>query len=231
MQRMASKRTAAGFVSYVSTLFLLTFACSSAFARPLLPPELPTLDLPEVSALISAREPSRLDVTSTHAAAAPETGATPGSEGAPATPSNSEVAPRRALADFAMKLRNIAYRRGGREISTGFDCSGFVRYVFRHSLGLDLPSDSASQFHAGSHVDREALKMGDLVFFRTQGKRVSHVGIYLDNGLFIHSPSNGKRVRIDHLAEGYWSKRFVGAKRPDALALDAPKANVRASAG
>ena len=55
------------------------------------------------------------------------------------------------------------------------------------------------------------------LFFRIHGKRVSHVGIYLDNGLFIHSPSRGKRVRIDHLDASYWAKRFAGAKRPDAL--------------
>ena len=70
-----------------------------------------------------------------------------------------------------------------------------------------------------SQVDRDALQTGDLVFFRTHGKRVSHVGIYLDNGLFIHSPSRGKRVRIDHLDESYWAKRFVGRQRPDALIL------------
>jgi cell wall-associated NlpC family hydrolase len=227
MQRMASKRTAAGFVFSVSTLFLLS--SPSLFARPLLPPELPALDLPEVSALISARGPARLDVTSAHELATPASVAD--SSSTATEPTNSLVRPRRALADFAMKLRNIAYRRGGRELSTGFDCSGFVRYVFRQSLGLDLPSDSASQFHAGSHVERDALKMGDLVFFRTQGRRVSHVGIYLDNGLFIHAPSNGKRVRIDHLAGTYWSKRFVGAKRPDALALDTPKANAQAVSG
>ncbi len=108
--------------------------------------------------------------------------------------------------------------RGGRELTTGFDCSGFVRYVFQQSLGLDLPSNSTSQFEAGNQVDRDALKMGDLVFFRTHGgRRVSHVGIYLDNGLFIHSPSRGKRVRIDHLDGSYWAKRFAGAKRPDVL--------------
>ena len=224
---MASKRTAAGFVFSASTLFLLTCACPSVFARPLLAPELPALDLPEVSALISARGPARLDVT--HELATPA--GTTDSSATTTEPTGSQVQPRRALADFAMKLRNIAYRRGGRELSTGFDCSGFVRYVFHHSLGLDLPSDSASQFHAGSHVERDALKMGDLVFFRTQGRRVSHVGIYLDNGLFIHAPSNGKRVRIDHLAGTYWSKRFVGAKRQDALALDTPKANAQASSG
>ena len=124
---------------------------------------------------------------------------------------------RQLLADFAVTLRDIRYRRGGREPSTGFDCSGFVRYVFRHSLGQDLPTDSASQFHAGAKVARGEMKTGDLVFFRTRGQRVSHVGIYLDNGRFIHAPSAGKRVSISNLDETYWAKRFVGAKRPHGL--------------
>lgn len=124
---------------------------------------------------------------------------------------------RKLLADFAVTLRNIRYRRGGREPSTGFDCSGFVRYVFQHTLKQDLPSDSASQFLAGAKVDRKDMKTGDLVFFRTRGKRISHVGIYLDNGRFIHSPSTGKSVSISNLDEAYWAKRFAGAKRPKVL--------------
>ena len=86
----------------------------------------------------------------------------------------------------------------------------------RASASSCRPTRRASS-QAGSHVDRDALRWAICVFFRTHGKRVSHVGIYLDNGLFIHSPSRGKRVRIDHLDESYWAKRFVGAKRPDAL--------------
>lgn len=140
-----------------------------------------------------------------------ETGAAP----SPLASAGTQV--RKLLADFAMTLRDIRYRRGGRDPSTGFDCSGFVRYVFRHSVDQDLPTTSASQFHAGEEVDRADMKTGDLVFFRTHGKRVSHVGIYLDHGRFIHSPSVGKRVSISHLDEAYWSKRFVGAKRPDGL--------------
>ena len=124
---------------------------------------------------------------------------------------------RKLLADFAVTFRDVRYRLGGRDPSTGFDCSGFVRYVFRHSLGQDLPSTSASQFRAGEKVDRANMKTGDLVFFRTHGRQVSHVGIYLDEGRFIHSPSAGKRVSINHLSETYWAKRFVGAKRPDGL--------------
>jgi cell wall-associated NlpC family hydrolase len=124
---------------------------------------------------------------------------------------------RKLLADFAVTLRDIRYRRGGREPSTGFDCSGFVRYVFSHTLKQDLPSDSASQYLSGAKVDRTDMKTGDLVFFRIRGKRISHVGIYLDNGRFIHSPSTGKSVSISNLGEAYWAKRFVGAKRPNVL--------------
>ncbi|MET0616692.1 MAG: C40 family peptidase [Luteibacter sp.] len=125
---------------------------------------------------------------------------------------------REALLSFAMKLRDIRYHRGGRAPSTGFDCSGFVRYVFAHSIGLDLPTNSASQFLAGLKVKRNEMKTGDLVFFRTRGKAISHVGIYIDNGQFIHSPSAGKTVRVDSLNEAYWSKHFAGAKRPEGIA-------------
>jgi cell wall-associated NlpC family hydrolase len=125
---------------------------------------------------------------------------------------------RESLLAFAMKLRDIRYHRGGRAPSTGFDCSGFVRYVFIHSIGLDLPTNSASQFLAGLKVKRNEMKTGDLVFFRTRGKAVSHVGIYIDNGQFIHSPSAGKTVRVDSLNEAYWAQHFVGAKRPEGIA-------------
>ncbi len=121
------------------------------------------------------------------------------------------------LADFAVTLRDIRYRRGGHEPSTGFDCSGFVRYVFAHSVGAVLPSDSASQFGIGTKVDRADMKTGDLVFFRIRGKRISHVGIYLDHGRFIHSPSTGKTVSINSLSDAYWAKHFAGAKRPKVL--------------
>jgi cell wall-associated NlpC family hydrolase len=124
---------------------------------------------------------------------------------------------RELLAAFAMTLRDIRYRRGGHAPKTGFDCSGFVQYVFAHALGIDLPGNSTGQFHFGATVPRSELRTGDLVFFHTRGKRVSHVGIYLDGGRFIHSPSTGKRVRVDDLDERYWARRYVGARRPDTL--------------
>ncbi|HET7063682.1 MAG TPA: C40 family peptidase [Rudaea sp.] len=125
--------------------------------------------------------------------------------------------PRTMLVQMAMKLRDIRYRRGGRAPSTGFDCSGFVQYVFAQALGIDLPDNSISQSEAGVRVARTELKTGDLVFFHTRGKGVSHVGIYLDNGRFIHSPSTGKRVRVDELSDQYWARRYVGARRPEVL--------------
>ncbi len=128
---------------------------------------------------------------------------------------------RKALLAAAMSLRDTRYVRGGRSPSTGFDCSGFVRYVFAHAIGLQLPSTSATQFLAGVKVRRADIKPGDLVFFHTHGKRISHVGIYISNGRFIHSPASGKSVEISSLDESYWANRFAGAKRPEAMALAA----------
>lgn len=131
---------------------------------------------------------------------------------------------RKALIAMAMKMRDIRYVRGGHDPATGFDCSGFVRYVFAHAIGMQLPNNSASQFLAGLKVNRADMKPGDLVFFRTHGKRnISHVGIYISNGRFIHSPTSGKSVEISSLNEVYWAKRFAGAKRPEAMAMVANK--------
>ncbi|MHB1056813.1 MAG: C40 family peptidase [Rhodanobacter sp.] len=139
---------------------------------------------------------------------------------APVTASSGDITDlRKALIAMAMKLRDTRYVRGGRDPSTGFDCSGFVRYVFAHAVGMQLPNNSASQFLAGLKVKRADMQPGDLVFFRTHGKRrISHVGIYISDGRFIHSPSAGKSVEISSLSESYWAKRFAGAKRPEAMA-------------
>ncbi|GLQ94644.1 C40 family peptidase [Dyella acidisoli] len=126
------------------------------------------------------------------------------------------------LIGMAMQLRHVRYVRGGRDPSTGFDCSGFVRYVFERALGLELPNNSASQYLIGHIVHRNDMQPGDLVFFRTadrRGKgRISHVGIYVSDGRFIHSPRRGESVRVDNLADSYWAKRFAGARRPEAMA-------------
>ncbi|MEO6801175.1 MAG: C40 family peptidase [Rhodanobacter sp.] len=131
---------------------------------------------------------------------------------------------RKALLAAAMSLRDTRYVRGGHNPSTGFDCSGFVRYVFAHAIGLQLPNTSATQFMAGIKINRADIKPGDLVFFHTSGRhRISHVGIYISNGRFIHSPATGKSVEISSLDDGYWAKRFAGAKRPEAMELAANK--------
>jgi cell wall-associated NlpC family hydrolase len=125
---------------------------------------------------------------------------------------------RDALVDLAMSLRDIPYVSGGSTPSTGFECSGFVRYVFAHAIGMRLPANAASQFLAGLKVSRGRLKTGDLVFFHTSGKhRISHVGIYLSGGRFIHAPTSGKSVEVSSLNESYWSRRFAGARRPAAI--------------
>ena len=114
----------------------------------------------------------------------------------------------------AMGLIGTPYRFGGTTPQRGFDCSGFTSYVFRESLGLELPRTANDQFAAaGRPVDKAALSAGDLVFFRQGRGRIDHVGIYVGEGRFIHSPSRGGRVRIDALAAPHWTRSFQGAKR------------------
>jgi hypothetical protein len=197
----------------MTILFLFAFlaiSCSSAWAGPLGQVDIGAWEMDAPSAIASITDSSSgmlLPVIDDAVAAV----------SAPSRAMSAGPRMRELLADFAVTLRDIRYRRGGHEPSTGFDCSGFVRYVFKHSVGIVLPSDSASQFHIGATVDRTDMKTGDLVFFRIHGKRVSHVGIYLDHGRFIHSPSSGKTVSINRLDDGYWAKHFVGAKRPKVL--------------
>lgn len=112
----------------------------------------------------------------------------------------------------AMRYRGTRYSYGGLS-SRGFDCSGFVKYVYQKH-GLNLPHNAAAQYKYGKPVSKSELQPGDLVFFRTGGsKGINHVGIYIGNGQFIHASSAKGRVRIDNLNSGYYSQRFVGARR------------------
>jgi cell wall-associated NlpC family hydrolase len=124
----------------------------------------------------------------------------------------------------AMNFIGVRYRRGGNSAETGFDCSGFTRYVFEHSLGLMLPRRADEQAAAPGFVAvaRQDLKPGDLVFFNTMRRTFSHVGIYIGDNRFIHAPSHGKDVRTDDLGFAYWAKRFTGARRADLPAESAP---------
>lgn len=112
----------------------------------------------------------------------------------------------------AMALLGTPYRWGG-ESENGFDCSGLVGYVFKTALGIDLPRVSREMANAGEQVDRNALSAGDLVFFSRRGRRVDHVGIYVGNGQFVHAPRTGKDVMVSRLDEGYWSRKFMQARR------------------
>jgi len=120
----------------------------------------------------------------------------------------------------AMNFLGVPYRRGGGSVDEGFDCSGFTRHVFEMSLGLVLPHRAEQQARdkALSNVGREELKPGDLVFFNTMKRTFSHVGIYIGDGKFIHSPRSGSEVRIEDMRQSYWSKRFNGARRAEASA-------------
>jgi cell wall-associated NlpC family hydrolase len=115
--------------------------------------------------------------------------------------------------DKALDLLGIRYRWGGTTPEGGFDCSGFVRHVFREGLGLDLPRSSREQSRSGEPVAKDELQPGDLVFFNTMRRTFSHVGIYLGDNLFVHAPRRGGRVRIDDMTGRYWTKRFNGARR------------------
>ncbi|WP_300154897.1 C40 family peptidase [Solidesulfovibrio sp.] len=103
------------------------------------------------------------------------------------------------------------YRSGGCDPNSGFDCSGFTTWVFNR-YGIHLPRSSREQYQVGKEVAKSNLRKGDLVFFRSK-RGVNHVGIYLENGKFIHSASNGKTVTISHLDEDYWRTHYAGGRR------------------
>jgi cell wall-associated NlpC family hydrolase len=118
----------------------------------------------------------------------------------------------------ALELRGIPYRNGGSDPS-GFDCSGFVQWVF-NAIGMKLPREVRDQFGVGEKVDRDEVQPGDLVFFETVAKGASHVGLAIGNDQFVHAPSSTGVVRVEKLTIAYWASRFVGAKR---VAGDATK--------
>ena len=122
----------------------------------------------------------------------------------------------------AMDFRGVPYKRGGNSAAQGFDCSGFTRFVFEHSLGLVLPRRSDEQARAPgmATVAKAELKPGDLVFFNTLRRTFSHVGIYIGDGKFIHAPRSGETVRIDDMRAAYWNKRFTGARRVDGVTAE-----------
>lgn len=108
-------------------------------------------------------------------------------------------------------LLGTPYRYGGASPS-GFDCSGLVQYVYREA-GMAVPRTAAEQLRHAHRVQLSELRPGDLVFFRLSGRKISHVGIYVGGGRFIHAPSSGKPVSYARLENPYWTKRLVAAGR------------------
>jgi cell wall-associated NlpC family hydrolase len=119
------------------------------------------------------------------------------------------------LIDRAMEVIGVRYRSDTELPQSGLDGSSFVGYVFKDKLGFLLPRKSTQISRVGKPINRDELQPGDLVFFNTMRLTFSHVGIYVGDNKFIHSPSKGTAVRVDDLGSLYWDKRFDGARRLD----------------
>ena len=114
----------------------------------------------------------------------------------------------------AMGFLGVPYRRGGSDYN-GFDCSGFVLSMYEQTLGKVLPRSAREQADATEKIDKKDLQPGDLVFFNTMRQTFSHVGIYVGDNKFIHSPRPGKQVKVEDMRQSYWLNRFTGARRVD----------------
>ena len=120
-----------------------------------------------------------------------------------------------SILDRGFELVGTRYRPGGTSTKTGFDCSGFVGYLFREEAGIKLPRSTREMIGVRApSVGRNQLQSGDLVFFATNGgSQVSHAGIYVGEGRFVHAPSSGGTVRKDSLSSRYFATRYLGARR------------------
>ena len=113
----------------------------------------------------------------------------------------------------ALLALGLDYRYGGNTPVTGFDCSGLVAHVYLEAWNIRLPRNSSAQSKAGTPVSLAELQAGDLVFYDTQKRPYSHVGIYLGDGKFVHAPKSGAQVRIESVKSTYWAQRYNGARR------------------
>jgi cell wall-associated NlpC family hydrolase len=145
---------------------------------------------------------------------------TPASHAAPNAPAapgsaSAAAAPLRAVVDTALTLRGVSYRLGGEDPDAGFDCSGFVKYVFAQH-GIDAPRTVGEQVRLGREIALSDVQAGDLLFFDTSGSGPSHVGLVVGSdspGAFIHAPGSGGVVRVENAESSYWRSRFVFARR------------------
>jgi len=129
----------------------------------------------------------------------------------PVAPPRAAVPQDQALVATALSFRGVPYRNGGTD-PMGFDCSGFTQWVFAQH-GVRLPREVEQQFKVGEKIKQDDLKPGDLVFFHTESRGVSHVGIVVADDQFVHAPSSRGVVRVEYINSPYWGRRFVGARR------------------
>ena len=138
-----------------------------------------------------------------------------GCSGSPQFPEPTTVRASNEIAskaiDYAKEMLGKPYKYAG-ATPDGFDCSGLVKYSYGRA-GIALPRDTQSQRRLSVLVSMRSLREGDLLFFDQEGKKTSHVGMYIGNGRFIHAPSSGGKVRTDSISAEFWKKHFVEARR------------------
>jgi cell wall-associated NlpC family hydrolase len=133
-------------------------------------------------------------------------------DGCSSAPKQAEADVGTSAARHALEMRGKPYRPGG-DSPRGFDCSGLVQYSYAQ-VNLRLPRTTEAQWASSRAVARKEIRPGDLLFFHQEGKRNSHVAIYVGNNRFVHAPSSGKQVSTASLGDRYWSQHFAGARRP-----------------
>lgn len=180
-------------------------ACASSGGIVYRPQPFP---MPGKGGTVAVPAPAPADPNEGPATAAP---VAPMAPAAPVAPPSTGGRDGYALSGTALSLRGAPYRDGGIDPS-GFDCSGFVKYVYQQH-GVAMPRQVRDQYKLGEKVDRDRLQPGDLVFFSTVAPGASHVGIVIGGDQFVHAPSERGVVRVESLSQEYWASRFIGAKR------------------
>lgn len=112
---------------------------------------------------------------------------------------------------YTLGLLDIGYRFGGKNPEAGLDCSGLVSYIYFHAIGMKLPHNAARIARLSRPINRDKMRIGDLVFFNTLNRNYSHMGIYIGQGQFVHAPRSNSTIRIDRLDNRYFAARFNGA--------------------
>ncbi len=132
---------------------------------------------------------------------------------APARQDSAQTERMNDLVLYAISLAETPYQYGGNSTRSGFDCSGYVGHVYKEMLDIKLPRTTKGLSSVGEPLRKSDLRPGDLVFFNTQRRPFSHVGIYVGERKFVHSPKTGSRIRVENMDINYWKSRYNGARR------------------